>query len=176
MNLPRHLPFVLLALALGPVTGASGAVAKRKPPESDLASVETRKVAVDLAATLAKIDTPEGLVGTSLPRPFSPPGFGLNARPAGETPTTAATPVKSFGDREILVALAAKVMPGGTFSLGSEALLSFGKKNLRAGDRLTVSYEGQDYSLILVGFDRTNFTLRLNKEEITRPIKPGKNP
>lgn len=176
MNLPRHLPFVLLALALGPVTGASGAVTKRKPPESDLASVETRKASVDLAAGLAKFDTPEGLVGTALPRPFSPPGFGLNSRPAGETTTQAAAPVKSFGDREILIALAAKVLPKGSFSLGSESLLSFGKKNLRAGDRLTVNYEGQDYSLILVGFDRTTFTLRLNKEEITRPIKPGKNP
>ncbi|RFC46126.1 MAG: hypothetical protein DUW69_001742, partial [Verrucomicrobia bacterium] len=33
-----------------------------------------------------------------------------------------------------------------------------------------------DYNLELVSFDRTNFTLRLNKEEITRAIKPGKNP
>ena len=95
------------------------------------------------------------------------------AAPKGTTPTA---PVKSFGDREILTALAAKVLPKGTLSLGSESLLIFGKKNLRAGDRLTVSYEGQDYNLELVSFDRTNFTLRLNKEEITRPIKPGKNP
>ncbi len=83
---------------------------------------------------------------------------------------------RAFGDREILIALAGKVHPGGSFSLGSEALLNFGKKNLRAGDHLTVSYEGQDYNLELVTFDRTSFTLRLNKEEITRPIKPGKNP
>ena len=175
MNLPRPLPLLLLALAFGPVTGALGAAPKRKPPESDLAPADARAAAVKLAADLAKADTPEALSNSSLPHPFNPPGFNLTSRPVAET-TGTPVPTKSFGDREILAALAAKVLPKGSFSLGSEALLSFGKKNLRAGDRLTVSYEGQDYSLLLVSFDRTNFTLRLNKEEITRPIKPGKNP
>jgi hypothetical protein len=67
-------------------------------------------------------------------------------------------------------------VPKGTLSLGSQSLLIFGRKNLRVGDRLTVSFEGTDYTLELVAFDRANFTLRLNHEEITRPIKPGKNP
>ena len=60
--------------------------------------------------------------------------------------------------------------------MGSERLLSIGKKRLKTGDRLTVNFEGQDYTLELVAIDRTNFTLRLNREEITRPIKPGKSP
>ena len=60
--------------------------------------------------------------------------------------------------------------------MGSERLLMFGKKKLKAGDHLTVNFEGQDYTLELVAIDRTNFTLRLSHEEITRPIKPGKNP
>jgi hypothetical protein len=180
MNPSRYLPFVLLALAFGPVTGAAGAAPKRKAPESDLAPIEARRAAVELANTLAKIGVPEPLAANEVPHPFNPPGFGTNSRPVAETAATTATaagtPAKSFGDREILTALAAKVLPKGTLSMGSESLLIFGKKNLRAGDRLTVSYEGQDYNLELVSFDRTNFTLRLNKEEITRPIKPGKNP
>lgn len=175
MNLSRYSPFLQLILAVGLATGAAGAVAKRKPPESDLASIETRRVAMDLAASLAKVETPEPLAREGLPRPFNPPGFGLNSRPLENT-TVVGPPPKAFGDREILMALAPKVVPKGTMSLGSQSLLMFGKKNLRAGDRLTVNYEGQDYSLQLVSFDSINFTLRLNKEEITRPIKPGKNP
>jgi hypothetical protein len=174
MNLTRHFPVLLAALALGLVTVASGAAPKRKPAESDLASRDVRQVSVDLAATLAKIDTPEPLVASTLPRPFNPAGFNAVARPVE---TVAAGPApKSYGDREILAALASKVVPKGTFSLGSQNLISFGKKNLRPGDHLTVNYEGQDYNLEIVSFDNTNFTLRLNKEEITRPIKPGKNP
>ena len=177
MNLSRYALPLLLALALGPATGAAGAVAKRKVPQSDLASAETRRAAVDLAASLAKVDTPEVVVGASLPRPFNPPGFNSVARPVEATVAagTVGPPPKAYGDREILAALASKVTPGGTMGRGSHSLLNFGKKNLRPGDHLTVSYEGQEYNLELVGFDNTNFTLRLNKEEITRPIKPGKN-
>jgi hypothetical protein len=175
MKPPRIFPLLLPALALGLVTAAAGAAPKRKPAESDLASKDVRQVSVDLAASLAKVDAPEPLVASSLPRPFNPAGF--NYTPAAAAgPVAAGTVARAFGDREILIALAGKVHPNGTFILGSELLLNFGKKNLRAGDHLTVSYEGQDYNLELVTFDRTNFTLRLNKEEITRPIKPGKNP
>jgi hypothetical protein len=163
------------ALALGPVFGAAGAAPKRKPPQSDLAPIEARREVVGLATNLAKIETPDTLAGTSPPHPFNPPGFWSEApRPAPDAQTPGPAP-KSYGDREILTALAAKVVPKGTFGLGSNSLLSFGKKNLRRGDRLTVNYEGQDYTLELVSFDTINFTLRLNKEEITRPIKPGKN-
>jgi hypothetical protein len=175
MNLTRHFPLLLSALALGLVTGAAGAAPKRKSAESDLASKDVRQVSVDLAASLAKVDTPEPLVASTLPRPFNPAGFNAVARPV-ETTVSAGPAPKSYGDREILAALASKVVPKGTFSLGSQSLISFGKKNLRPGDHLTVSYEGQDYNLEIVSFDNTNFTLRLNKEEITRPIKPGKNP
>lgn len=175
MNLTRTLPLVLLALAIGPATASARAVvAKRPPPESDLASIEARKAAVDLAASLAKVDVPESLADAGLPQPFNPPGFGLDAHPVADT--AAPGPVKTFGDREILTSLAARVLPKGTLSLGSQSLLIFGKKNLRAGDHITVNLDGTDYNLELVSFDRTNFTLRLNHEEITRPIKPGKNP
>jgi len=133
-------------------------------------------VSVDLAAKLAKVETPEPLVASTLARPFNPAGFNVTRT----VTTVAAGPVgpapRAFGDREILIALAEKVVPGGTMGRGSQSMLMFGKKYLRPGDRLTMNYEGQDYSLQLVSFDNTNFTLRLNKEEITRPIKPGKKP
>src|SRR6185503_4789830 len=104
-------------------------------------------------------------------QPFNPAGFGVEApKPVVETQA----PVRSVGDRETLAALASKVVPQGVMTFGSAQLLSFGKKNLRPGDRITVNYEGQDYVLELVSFDTVNFTLRLNHEEITRPIKPEK--
>jgi hypothetical protein len=173
MNLKRAFPLVLTALAFGSATAAlSAAVSKRPPPESDLVPREKREAAVTLAQKLAKVETPESLADAGLTQPFNPPGFGAEApRPAE---VAAPGPTRAVGDREILMALAPKVVPKGTLSLGSNQLLIFGKKNLRAGDRITVNYEGQDYSLELVSFDHINFTLRLNHEEITRPIRPDK--
>jgi len=174
MKYLRFSPLLIAALAFGPVSAMAATASKRKPPQSDLASIEARRAAVDLASNLAKVEPPDSLVGTSPPNSFNPKGFGMEVRPVADPATPGPAP-RSYGDREILAALAAKVLPKGTLSLGSQSLLIFGKKNLRRGDRLTVNYEGQDYNLELVSFDTTNFTLRLNKEEITRPIKPGKN-
>lgn len=176
MKSPRPTSLLLLALALGAAVSAAGSPPKRPPPESDLAPIEVRKKSVELAAKLAKVDAPESLADTGLAQPFNPPGFGVEARPVADS---APGPAKAFGDRELLAALVQKIQPKGTMSLGSTLLLSFGKKNLRPGDHITVNFEGQDFNLELVSFDRTNFTLRLNHEDITRPInrdKPGKNP
>jgi hypothetical protein len=174
MNPRRYIFLVLIGSACGlPFSAAK--TRTRPPPESDLASIDTRRVAVELAVKLAKVEEPAALANNSLPRPFNPAGFGMTARPA-EAAAASGPPSRAFGDHEILAALASRVLPKGTLGQGSNQLLSFGKKNLRVGDQLTVNYEGQDYTLELVAFDRTNFTLRLNHEEITRPIKPGKNP
>ena len=178
MNPPRFFPLMLVALAIGLAAVPAQAASARKPPESDLATKDNRRLAVELAAKLAKVETPDPLVENQLSKPFSPAGFGLasddGAAPgAGSVP---AGPAKPFGDHDILAAIAPRIMPSGTFSLGTERLLIFGKKRLKAGDHLTVSFEGTEYVLELAAIDRTNFTLRLNHEEITRPIKPGKNP
>ena len=169
----RYLFIVLLGSACGLPFSAARATRTRPPPESDLASIEVRRAAVELAVNLAKVDEPAALANNTLPKPFNPAGFGMTAHPVEATPSG---PSKAFGDHEILAALASRIQPKGTLGQGANQLLSFGKKNLRVGDQLTVNYEGQDYTLELVAFDRTNFTLRLNHEEITRPIKPGKNP
>ena len=178
MNLRRHFFLVaLIGVALGPAAGRLPAATRvRPPPESDLASKEIRQQAVDLAVALAKVDMPASVREGPLPQPFNPPGFGRASSDAVHPVAEAPGPSKAFGDREILAAIAPRIVPKGTLSMGSQSLLIFGKKNLRVGDRLTVSFEGTDYTLELVAFDRANFTLRLNHEEITRPIKPGKNP
>lgn len=172
MNLRHKFPLLLTALAA--VLAASPAQAAPKPPkhkvdQSDIAPIDARRPSVDLAESLAKVEIPATMTtDKDLVQPFNPPSFGVDTRPV------AGPVVKNVGDRELLAALATKVQPKGTLSLGTHSLLIFGKKNLRPGDRMTVNFEGQDYNVELVSFDRTNFTLRLNHEEITRPIKPGK--
>jgi hypothetical protein len=174
-------PFFILAivsLVVGSAVNPVRAAQPRKAPESDLATKDARRAVVELAAKIAKVETPEPLVDSQLAHPFSPAGFGQTGQD-GTGPgagAVSAGPAKPFGDHDILAAIAPRIMPSGTFSMGTDRLLIFGKKRLKAGDHLTVSFEGADYVLELVAIDRTNFTLRLNHEEITRPIKPGKNP
>ena len=172
MTLRHQFQLLLTALAFMLAAGPAHAApkpTKRKADASDISPIDGRLPSVVLAESLAKVDIPPTLTtDKELPQPFNPPSFGVDNRPV------AGPVVKNVGDRELLAALAGKVHPNGTFGLGSKSLLSFGKKNLRPGDRLTVNFENQDYVVELVSFDRTNFTLRLNHEEITRPIKPGK--
>ena len=74
----------------------------------------------------------------------------------------------------MLATLADKLSPSGIAIIGGEPILLFGSRRLKIGDQLTVTYEGADYNLDITAITRTTFTLRLNREEITRPIKPGK--
>ena len=74
-------------------------------------------------------------------------------------------------NRELLQAIATSLKPSGFFVLGGQPTLVFGQKRVRAGGLLTITYEGKEYTLEVTALDRTNFTLRLNREEFTRPIK-----
>jgi hypothetical protein len=116
-----------------------------------------------------------------LVQPFNPAAFGqpdpeeLRAIAAANAAAAAANAqAKPSTDREFLQVIAARVMPSGSVMLGGQQYLIFGKKRMRVGDRLNVSYDNLDYTLELTAIERTTFTLRLNKDEITRPIKPAK--
>jgi hypothetical protein len=74
-------------------------------------------------------------------------------------------------DRDLLAAMASSLKPSGYIVLGGEPSLSFGQKRVKAGGVLTITFEGNQYTLEVVSIDRTNFTLRLNREEFTRTIK-----
>lgn len=89
------------------------------------------------------------------------PGAAVAGRPAGPR-----TP------RDLLAAIADALRPGGFIVLpGGQTSLSFGQKRVKAGGTLTINFEGAEYTLEVVAIDRANFTLRLNNEEYTRPIK-----
>jgi hypothetical protein len=171
MKMRQLTSSVLLGVLLA--GGVQAATAKqRKAPESDLTPKELRRQTVETANVLAKVTTPPPLPD-DLPLPFNPQNF--NRREAPRTDATVQTRVAT-GDHEILEEIAPRVTPTGTLSLGGEHYLQFSKKRLKVGDNLTVTHAGQDYVLELTAIDATKFTLRLNREEITRPIKPGKNP
>lgn len=74
-------------------------------------------------------------------------------------------------NRDLLQAIAASLKPSGFFVLGGEPTLVFGQKRVKAGGSLTIRFEEKDYVLEVVSIERPNFTLRLNGEEFTRPIK-----
>lgn len=148
--------------------------------KSDLATPDKRSTTVTAAAKLLQprelAAMPEELVP-----PFNPPAFEqpdpeeLRAQQAAALAAQAAnTPVRAPGDRGVLELLAERLAPSGTAIIGGEPILLFGQKRLKVGDRLTIAFEGAEYNLDITDIGRTTFTLRLNREEITRPIKSGK--
>ena len=160
----------LLALGL-----LSSSFAHAKTPASDLTSPEKRRTVVEQASQLAK-PSKAAVLPEELTSPFSPPGFDLpdGAEPATSTVKGVVAP-KLSSDRELLEQIATKIPPTGTIFINGEARLMFAKRTVRIGDHFTVTFNNQDYDLELVNIDRTTFTLRLNREEITRPIKPAKS-
>ena len=95
-----------------------------------------------------------------------------NQVPAGDsTTTTRATPTGPRNSRDLLQTIATSLKPSGFFVLGGQPTLVFGQKRVKAGGFLTITFEGNEYTLEIVSIERPNFTLRLNREEFTRPIK-----
>jgi hypothetical protein len=97
---------------------------------------------------------------------------GGGAAPGGENTGTRAAPAP--GPRSphgLLQAIATGLKPSGFFVLGGEPTLVFGQKRVKAGGFVTITFEGTEYTLEVISIDRPNFTLRLNREEFTRPIK-----
>jgi hypothetical protein len=178
MNTRLRISFQVAATALAAFVAAPHAFAR---VESEIDPQEKRHAWVEKAAHLSKVSKAETLSG-ELPNAFAPPLFDLTD--AEEAAAAALAARKSGGplapvaqtDRELLEAIASKITPSGTINMGGKPLLMFGKRFVKTGSKFVVTYKGQDYNLELTDIDGTNFTLRYNREEITRPVKPGKSP
>jgi len=179
-------------LALGLALLFLAGSAARAKPLSDLISPEKRRQSVDLGNRLTTPVDPSPLPG-DLTLPFSPPGFeqadseeraAIQAGARTNAMKQAAADAKAVAERpvtqtehDLLESIAANIVPSGTIVLRNEPLLTFGKKFVRIGAHFTVTYQGGDYDLELTAVTATTFTLRLNREEITRPISSkGKSP
>lgn len=161
----RHLPLCVLGLGISVAVAFGEAVS----------NPTTRQATLDLATRLL---TTEEKGAASLPAdlldPFNPAGFGAPPAAAPGKPGEAAHVVAS--DRQILEEIANGINPSGMMLFNGQPLLLFREKKLKVGDSLTITFEGRDYVVIIAGISQSSFKIRLNREEITRPIKPGNVP
>jgi len=182
MRPARHILPALVALG---VLGVLAPAAHARI-ESELASPEKRRVTVDRAVELAR-QTAVAPLPTDIALPFAPPGFNLTdaeeaaaaaaaARLSAKANPGAASAPPPPTDRELLESIVAKISPSGTTTFRGKPLLTFGKRFVKIGSHFTVTYKGNDYDLELTDVDGSNYTLRYNREEITRPIQTGKTP
>ena len=178
----------LIGLTFG-LASASTALGK---PLTDLVSPEKRRSVVEQFQRHTRPPEPVPLPA-DLSQPFNPVGFDqpdpeevraaaaaaatATARVNAGQPAIAGQPAPA-GDREILEAIAAKILPSGMIKIGGRPpLLTFGRRNVEVGSTFTVTNpaNGQDYEVSLVAIEPPTFTLRYRNEEITRPIKSGKS-
>jgi hypothetical protein len=129
--------------------------------KSDLNTPEQRLESVNRVMALTQ---PAPLV--PLPADLKNP-FVLNQDKKNDAGTS-----RLAGDREVLTAIAPYIVPSGVVQVGDSPILLLREKKLKVGDYLTITFEGTDYMIELAAINRSSFTLRLNKEEITQPINP----
>jgi hypothetical protein len=132
-----------------------------------------RQTTLDLAAQLlAARENPAEKLPAELVDPFNPLGFATPAKPSAVV--RRAGPVSS--DLDLLERIAPHITPSGALMLNGEPVLLFREKKLKVGDTLTITFEGATYMVVITAVDRSSFKIRLNREEITRPIKSRKVP
>jgi ribosomal 50S subunit-recycling heat shock protein len=158
-------------LGLLPAVLAAAPAAK-----SDIQPAQRRKPTVDLAAQLSQ-PSPAVSVQPGLRNPFHPEGFNLPDPDEQHAKSSQAqAPGKPTTDAEILAIIAEKLSPSGTAVLNGEPILIIRQKKIKRGDRLSISFDGRDYEVEITDIQRTTFSLRLEKAQVTRPIKSGKTP
>jgi hypothetical protein len=165
MNLHRVLVGVL-------VLGAPLTVAWAQSPVS---APGKRQAALDQASLLlAPRQNPAASLPADLVDPFNPPAPGIQATSGPVKPGEVVR--GGVTNRDILQRLAPRITPSGVLLFGGQPMLLFREKRLKVGDTLKITVEGAEYSVTISAIDPTSFKIRLNGDEVTRPIKPGKVP
>ena len=161
----------MLALSLA-LAAAGGLSAADTTPVLSPTARHNRLDAVKKILSPGESALPAPLVDPFHPAAFAGVSSGLGAAPAaGSTVDNSGAPSAPKGDQAVLQAIAAGLKPSGVFVIGGQPTLAFGQKKVKAGSFLTITFEGNSYTLEITAIDRSNFTLRLNREEYTRPIK-----
>lgn len=138
----------------------------------------TRQAALERGKTLVAVREVTPVTAD----PFNPAAFAETVAALGRVSTGTNTtttggenpnpnPTGPRSNRDLLQAIAQGLKPSGYIVLGGTPSISFGQKRVKAGGVLTITFEGNQYTLEVTNIDRTNFTLRLNREEFTRTIK-----
>jgi hypothetical protein len=136
----------------------------------EVSNVAKRQETLNLAAQLlASHANPAAQLPGDLTNPFDPGAKAIKDS-AGQKPDR--PPASS--DRETLEKIASTIKASGMMMMRGQPLLLVREKKLKVGDNLKVNFEGFDYVVVVTAIEPTSFRLRLNREEVTRPIKPGK--
>jgi len=138
---------------------------------SDILPPARRAASVEKAAKLIEQPVVAAVLPTTK-NPFAPPDFD-RVDPVEAPPVAAGPAPRQRSTREILEMIAGSINPTGTMFVRDEPILLFGSRQMRIGDRLSATVGGVQYSIVIAGIERTSFTVRLNNEQISRPIKPG---
>jgi hypothetical protein len=162
---PFHLSALVFLLA-SPLAEAWAQRADILPAPRRAVSLETGR-ALLAAREAADLELP-----TQLASPFLPPEAETTDVPVVFVPVTGGAPVvaRTYTDAEVLEAVAPRITPTGAVVVGGESILLFGQKRLKVGDTYSISFEGRDYDVVITAIERTSFTLRLNQQQVTRPL------
>lgn len=159
----------------------SSAWAQRKST-SDLTPPARRATTVELATRLAATPEIPRLPAKSV-NPFSPAGWDAPdpdeqrlASEAAENARRAGLAAQSRPQRNALASVANAIQPSGVVLLGGQPTLLIRGRRVRVGDALSATFEGRAYTVTITAITRDSFTLRMNGEELTRPIKSGTKP
>jgi hypothetical protein len=168
-------PISLFLLVLGLATLAASAAV----PRPDLVPAEKRQATVATGLRLSKAgDLPA--VAADVASPFSPPDFDRPlettiTRPGGAPPSTAPGAAQSpagrpSSAREVIEAMAPLIPSSGTIERGGERQLMVAGRGYRVGESFEVSVgDGPKYRLEITRITATDYTLRYQGEEKTRP-------
>ena len=154
---------ICLVLTMGGAAFALTAMAQT------VAKPDVRQSALAAAEAVLTIKTP--LVPAGAIDPFNSTAFNEAMCLATQPAANVAPRAGPRGDRQILEAIGGQLKPTGNFVIGGQQTLIFGQKRVKAGMPMTINFEGTEYTIEITAIDRTSFTLRLNREELTRPIK-----
>ena len=163
----KNLSYLFLVVAT-PVLMSAGT--------SDLVTPQKRMATLDVARTLLTSKPVDGIVEEAIAKnPFNPVQLApVNTGPVIEQ--VAVSQPTAMADREKLERISTQIKPSGMAKIGDTAILLFSQKKFKVGDTLPIVFEGVTYDIQITSIDRTSFTLRLNNEEITRPIKSVTKP
>jgi len=78
--------------------------------------------------------------------------------------------------KELVALLAGMVAPTGSAERDGERFLLFGQRKVKVGEGIPITFENTQFELEVTAIEGNTFTVRLNHDEFTRPIKPGKTP
>ena len=78
--------------------------------------------------------------------------------------------------KELVALLAGQVAPTGSAERDGQRFLLFGQRKVKVGEGIPITFENTQFELEVTAIEGGTFTVRLNQDEFTRPIKPGKTP